>query len=154
MKLWIEIFQKRLARRDAQSMQTTTGISVGISVGLPRTGEAVQATLPHGRDSKPTKPNPPTNSLTTENSRKGHGTSHVGERNTIKNGLRRSVRNLWWPGAEKWAYLGDSWKQLWERVSEPGVRHVKLFNSLTLTRNGKHCSLWWDLDRLAMTIDW
>lgn len=123
MKLWIEIFQKSLATRDTQNMQTATDISVG----LPMTGEAVQATLQHCRDSESTIPNPTTNFLATENAWRCIVQVMSKSEIQAENEQRRSVRDLWWPGTENWAYLGDSWRHLWEPMTEPGVRHVELF---------------------------
>lgn len=89
MRLWTEIFQKSLAARDTQSMQ----IATDISVGLPKTGKSVQATLPHCRDSTNTKPNSPTNFLTEKSWRR---TVQVVSESELQaeNEQRRSVRYL------------------------------------------------------------
>lgn len=123
MELWIEIFQKSLARRDTQSRQTATDTPVG----LPITREAAQATRPHCGDSEYTKPNPATNFLATEDSRRCIVQVMSKSGIEAENEQRSSVRDLWWPGGVKWSYLGDCWKHLWKPVTEPGVRHVELF---------------------------
>ncbi len=112
MKLWIEIFQKSLGGRHLRPEQST-------SAGLP-TVQELQPTHTNDRES-----------MQSSRIEEVH-TNYSSWRDTVEvmseskieveNECRRSIRKGWRPD-NRYAYLEDSWKHLWEPVpgSEGGL---------------------------------